>query len=186
MAKRKLRTKKGSRRVAARTAASSRSPRSCSRPRLHFAGRSNPRPTTGPFWRLSSCSCASCRCDMTAGVRSSRRLSRIKTTIITATKPPSTTPTSTVARARFRHSRICALGELAQGGPSRRHQSEAGRRPRSRSTQYPDKLKVLLSRIHAGSIMDAVSVRGLINLFSKAIFEAEQTREDAAIHLQVA
>ena len=43
----------------------------------------------------------------------------------------------------------------------------------SLETQYPDKLKGLLPRIYAGSNLDAVSVRGLINLFSKDIFEAD-------------
>jgi type I restriction enzyme M protein len=35
----------------------------------------------------------------------------------------------------------------------------------SLETKYPDKLKGLLPRIFAGSNLDAVSVRGLINLF---------------------
>jgi type I restriction enzyme M protein len=45
-------------------------------------------------------------------------------------------------------------------------------------TQYPDKLKGLLPRIYAGSNLDAVSVRGLINLFSKDIFEADHGGDD--------
>lgn len=48
----------------------------------------------------------------------------------------------------------------------------------SLETQYPDKLKGLLPRIYAGSNLDAVSVRGLINLFSKDIFEADHGRDD--------
>jgi type I restriction enzyme M protein len=48
----------------------------------------------------------------------------------------------------------------------------------SLENQYPDKLKGLLPRIFAGSNMDAVSVRGLINLFSKDIFEADHGGED--------
>jgi type I restriction enzyme M protein len=48
----------------------------------------------------------------------------------------------------------------------------------SLENQYPDKLKGLLPRIYAGSNMDAVSVRGLINLFSKDIFEADHGGED--------
>lgn len=43
---------------------------------------------------------------------------------------------------------------------------------------YPDKLKGLLPRIYAGSNLDADSVRGLINLFSKDIFEADHGGED--------
>jgi type I restriction enzyme M protein len=48
----------------------------------------------------------------------------------------------------------------------------------SLENQYPDKLKGLLPRIYAGSNMDALSVRGLINLFSKDIFEADHGGED--------
>lgn len=48
----------------------------------------------------------------------------------------------------------------------------------SLENQYPDKLKGLLPRIYAGSNMDAVSVRGLINLFSKDIFEGDHGGED--------
>lgn len=48
----------------------------------------------------------------------------------------------------------------------------------SLENQYPDKLKGLLPRIYAGSNMDAVSVRGLINLFSKDIFEADHGGDD--------
>jgi type I restriction-modification system DNA methylase subunit len=48
----------------------------------------------------------------------------------------------------------------------------------SLENQYPDKLKGLLPRIYAGSNMDAVSVRGLINLFSKDTFEADHGGED--------
>jgi type I restriction enzyme M protein len=48
----------------------------------------------------------------------------------------------------------------------------------SLETQYPDKLKGLLPRIYAGSNLDAVSVRGLINLFSKDIFEADHGGDD--------
>lgn len=48
----------------------------------------------------------------------------------------------------------------------------------SLENQYPDKLKGLLPRIYAGSNMDAVSVRGLINLFSKDIFESDHGGED--------
>jgi type I restriction enzyme M protein len=48
----------------------------------------------------------------------------------------------------------------------------------SLENQYSDKLKGLLPRIYAGSNMDAVSVRGLINLFSKDIFEADHGGED--------
>lgn len=44
--------------------------------------------------------------------------------------------------------------------------------------KYPDKLKGLLPRIYAGSNLDAVSVRGLINLFSKDIFEADHGGDD--------
>src|SRR3990172_7899126 len=44
--------------------------------------------------------------------------------------------------------------------------------------KYPEKLKGLLPRIFAGSSMEAVSVRGLINLFSKDIFEADHGGED--------
>ena len=40
----------------------------------------------------------------------------------------------------------------------------------SLENKYPDKLKGLLPRIYAGSNLDAISVRGLINLFSKDIF----------------
>jgi type I restriction enzyme M protein len=43
---------------------------------------------------------------------------------------------------------------------------------------YADKLKGLLPRIYAGSNLDAESVRGLINLFSKDIFEADHGGED--------
>jgi type I restriction enzyme M protein len=48
----------------------------------------------------------------------------------------------------------------------------------SLENQYPDKLKGLLPRIYAGSNMDAVSLRGLSNLFSKDIFEADHGGED--------
>src|SRR6266496_2014197 len=48
----------------------------------------------------------------------------------------------------------------------------------SLETKYPDKLKGLLPRIYAGSNLDAVSVRGLINLFSKDIFEADHGGDD--------
>ena len=48
----------------------------------------------------------------------------------------------------------------------------------SLETNYPDKLKGLLPRIYAGSNLDAVSVRGLINLFSKDIFEADHGGDD--------
>lgn len=48
----------------------------------------------------------------------------------------------------------------------------------SLENQYPDKLKGLLPRIYAGSNMDAISVRGLINLFSKDIFEADHGGDD--------
>lgn len=48
----------------------------------------------------------------------------------------------------------------------------------SLENKYPDKLKGLLPRIYAGSNMDAVNVRGLINLFSKDIFEADHGGED--------
>lgn len=44
--------------------------------------------------------------------------------------------------------------------------------------KYPDKLRGLLPRIYAGSNMDAESLRGLINLFSKDIFEADHGGED--------
>jgi type I restriction enzyme M protein len=45
-------------------------------------------------------------------------------------------------------------------------------------TKYPAKLKGLLPRIYAGSNLDADSVRGLINLFSKDIFEADHGGDD--------
>lgn len=48
----------------------------------------------------------------------------------------------------------------------------------SLETKYPDKLKGLLPRIYAGSNLDALSVRGLINLFSKDIFEADHGGDD--------
>jgi len=48
----------------------------------------------------------------------------------------------------------------------------------SLENKYPDKLKGLLPRIYAGSNMEAVSVRGLINLFSKDIFEADHGGDD--------
>lgn len=48
----------------------------------------------------------------------------------------------------------------------------------SLETKYPDKLKGLLPRIYAGSNLDAISVRGLINLFSKDIFEADHGGDD--------
>jgi type I restriction enzyme M protein len=48
----------------------------------------------------------------------------------------------------------------------------------SLETKYPDKLKGLLPRIYAGSNLDAVGVRGLINLFSKDIFEADHGGDD--------
>jgi hypothetical protein len=48
----------------------------------------------------------------------------------------------------------------------------------SLENEYPDTLKGLLPRIYAGSNMDAVSVRGLINLFSKDLFEADHGGED--------
>lgn len=44
--------------------------------------------------------------------------------------------------------------------------------------KYPDKLRGLLPRIYAGSNLDADSVRGLINLFSKDVFEADHGGED--------
>ena len=44
--------------------------------------------------------------------------------------------------------------------------------------KYPDKLNGLLPRIYAGSNLEAVSVRGLINLFSKDIFEADHGGDD--------
>lgn len=43
---------------------------------------------------------------------------------------------------------------------------------------YPATLKGLLPRIYAGSNLDAESVRGLINLFSKDIFEADHGGKD--------
>src|SRR6266850_1983590 len=49
----------------------------------------------------------------------------------------------------------------------------------SLETKYPDKLKGLLPRIYAGSNLEAVSVRGLINLFSKDIFEADHVGEES-------
>ncbi len=48
----------------------------------------------------------------------------------------------------------------------------------SLENKYPDKLKGLLPRIYAGSNLDALSVRGLINLFSKDIFEADHGGDD--------
>jgi len=48
----------------------------------------------------------------------------------------------------------------------------------SLESKYPDKLKGLLPRIYSGSNLDAVSVRGLINLFSKDIFEADHGGDD--------
>ncbi len=48
----------------------------------------------------------------------------------------------------------------------------------SLENKYPDKLKGLLPRIYGGSNLDAVSVRGLINLFSKDIFEADHGGDD--------
>jgi hypothetical protein len=48
----------------------------------------------------------------------------------------------------------------------------------SLETKYLDKLNGLLPRIYAGSNLDAVSVRGLINLFSKDIFEADHGGDD--------
>jgi type I restriction enzyme M protein len=45
-------------------------------------------------------------------------------------------------------------------------------------TKYPAKLKGLLPRIYAGSNLDAGGVRGLINLFSKDIFEADHGGDD--------
>jgi type I restriction enzyme M protein len=48
----------------------------------------------------------------------------------------------------------------------------------SLETKYPDKLKGLLPRIYAGSNLDALSVRGLINLFSKDVFEADHGGDD--------
>jgi type I restriction enzyme M protein len=44
----------------------------------------------------------------------------------------------------------------------------------SLEAKYPDKLKGLLPRIYAGSNLDAVSVRGLINLFSKDVFRVRE------------
>ena len=43
---------------------------------------------------------------------------------------------------------------------------------------YPDKLRGLLPPIYAGSNLDAENLRGLINLFSKEIFEADHGGED--------
>jgi type I restriction enzyme M protein len=48
----------------------------------------------------------------------------------------------------------------------------------SLETKYPDKLKGLLPRIYAGSNLDALGVRGLINLFSKDVFEAAHGGDD--------
>ena len=48
----------------------------------------------------------------------------------------------------------------------------------SLENKYPDKLKGLLPRIYAGSNLDAVSMRGLINLFSTDIFEADHGGDD--------
>ena len=45
-------------------------------------------------------------------------------------------------------------------------------------TKYPAKLKGLLPRIYASSNLDASGVRGLINLFSKDIFEADHGGDD--------
>jgi len=43
---------------------------------------------------------------------------------------------------------------------------------------YPEKLRGLLPPIYAGSNMDPENLRGLINLFSKEIFESDQGGED--------
>ncbi len=43
---------------------------------------------------------------------------------------------------------------------------------------YPEKLRGLLPPIYAGSNLDAESLRGLINLFSKEIFEVDNGGED--------
>jgi type I restriction enzyme M protein len=43
---------------------------------------------------------------------------------------------------------------------------------------YPDKLKGLLPRIYAGSNLDQENVTGLINLFSKDVFERDYPGED--------
>lgn len=43
---------------------------------------------------------------------------------------------------------------------------------------YPDKLRGLLPRIYAGSNLERASVTGLINLFSKNIFEQDHGNED--------
>jgi len=42
---------------------------------------------------------------------------------------------------------------------------------------YPDKLRGLLPRIYGGSNLDVESVRGLINLFSKDIFQQERNED---------
>lgn len=44
--------------------------------------------------------------------------------------------------------------------------------------KFPDKLRGLLPRIYAGSNMKAESVRGLLNLFSKDVFEADHGETD--------
>ena len=103
--------RKPSKRLTARTAASSRSPRSCSRRRLRSAARSN-RPTTSATSCRSS-SCASFRCGTTAGARSSRRSSQTRRATTSATRRRSTIPTSIVASARSsfrkrRAGRTCA------------------------------------------------------------------------------
>jgi len=43
---------------------------------------------------------------------------------------------------------------------------------------YPEKLRGLLPPIYAGSNLDPENLRGLINLFSKEVFEADQGGED--------
>jgi type I restriction enzyme M protein len=48
---------------------------------------------------------------------------------------------------------------------------------------YPDKLKGLLPRIYAGSNLERESVSGLINLFSKDIFEQDYAGEDLIGHI---
>ena len=89
-----------------------------------------------------------------------------------------TIPTSIVASARSsfrkrRGGRTCARRRR----PTTSRCSSTTCSSRSR-TKYPDKLKGLLPRIYAGSNLDAESVRGLINLFSKDIFEADHGGDD--------
>jgi type I restriction enzyme M protein len=43
---------------------------------------------------------------------------------------------------------------------------------------YPDRLRGLLPRIYGGSNLDAENIRGLINLFSKDVFQADHGGED--------